>query len=170
MPLVDRMWTLLTAWLNRSCMKSFACAGTGHRSTALSYINSSFCAAAQTCSRNSRPWRFWVQATVRQAATSSIRQARFAGHAFTAVHTGPPAVPRLKSELQGLSKDSAGGVPGSSAFDVKLLALTARLSQWAQQERVSGEVGDLQPGLGDNIPATACCQLGWALDLRNPRR
>jgi hypothetical protein len=63
--------------------------------------------------------------------------------AVTAVTAACPAVFRLKSELQGLSKASAGGVPGGSSFDVKLLALTARLSQWAQQERMSGEVGCL---------------------------
>jgi hypothetical protein len=48
---------------------------------------------------------------------------------------------RLKAELQGLSKPPAGVVSGGSPFDVKLLALTARLSQWTHQERTAGEVG-----------------------------
>jgi hypothetical protein len=50
---------------------------------------------------------------------------------------------RLKAELQGLSRaplQAGGSVAGSSPFDVKLLALTARLSRWAQQERSAGEV------------------------------
>jgi hypothetical protein len=40
-----------------------------------------------------------------------------------------------------MSKPPAGVVSGGSPFDVKLLALTARLSQWANQERTAGEVG-----------------------------
>jgi hypothetical protein len=50
-----------------------------------------------------------------------------------------PSPPRLKSELAAASRPPPS-TPGGSAFDVKLLALTARLSHWSQQERVAAQV------------------------------
>lgn len=52
-------------------------------------------------------------------------------------------VGRLKAELASVSTSGStikGHVNGGGRFDVLLLALTARLSQWSQLERKSEEV------------------------------